>query len=162
MDPSGYSSQNVGCGGGGKKEGPYQRNENESEGVKIYRKMSMEEAVPTIDQEKLQPALPGKNQKNGLDKLTAPESMGGVTNYGVSKGSRVVVEFELKSQYFEYIQKTAVPQRGSKKSPNIRYHYEGLPKKGEHINYGITPSELETFNDNLINVKMLEDTIKKK
>ncbi|WP_220483157.1 RHS repeat-associated core domain-containing protein [Paenibacillus thiaminolyticus] len=167
VDPSGYSSQNVGCGGGGKKEGPYRRNENENEGVKIYRKMSMEEAVPTIDQEKLQPALPGKNPEKwtttSLDKLTAPESMGGFTNYGVNKGTvEVVVEFELKSQYFEYIQKTAVPQRGSKKSPNIRYHYEGLPKKGEHINYGITPSELETFNDNLINVKMLEDTIKKK
>ncbi|MCM3290087.1 hypothetical protein M3661_08090 [Paenibacillus sp. MER 180] len=25
MDPSGYSSQNVGCGGGGKKEGPYKK-----------------------------------------------------------------------------------------------------------------------------------------
>ncbi|WP_259391786.1 RHS repeat-associated core domain-containing protein [Paenibacillus thiaminolyticus] len=31
VDPSGYSSQNVGCGGGGKKEGPYE----ESDSLKI-------------------------------------------------------------------------------------------------------------------------------
>lgn len=73
-----------------------------------------------------------------------------------------MVEFIVSENYFNYIQDTAVPQRGSRKSRNIKYHYEGLPKKGSDTNYGITPTELDKFNhpDNLLSVRLLEDTLK--
>ncbi|MEQ7054712.1 hypothetical protein ABN764_29185, partial [Paenibacillaceae sp. P-4] len=35
VDPSGYSSQNVGCGGGGKKEGPYDKEQAPKYNTKI-------------------------------------------------------------------------------------------------------------------------------
>jgi len=42
VDPSGYSSQNVGCGGGGKKEGPYEGTKNPDHTIRVYREIELE------------------------------------------------------------------------------------------------------------------------
>ncbi|WP_238917996.1 hypothetical protein [Clostridium sp. YIM B02555] len=129
----------------------------------------MEEALVTNEQQKLQPAAFGKDSSKwtttNIEKLTKPEKLGGFTNDTVLPGTtECIVKFELNPEYYEYIQKTAVPQRGSKKSPNIKFHHEGFENKKEGINYGITPQELDKFNDknNLINVEIVEGTTKTK
>ncbi|MCY9528238.1 DUF6531 domain-containing protein [Paenibacillus alvei] len=42
VDPSGYSSQNVGCGGGGKKEGPFENGKNPDHPIRVYRDTDLE------------------------------------------------------------------------------------------------------------------------
>lgn len=36
---------------------------------------------------------------------------------------------------------------------NVEYHYQGLELSGAYKNYGITPEELELFNDNVIKIE---------
>ena len=46
MDPSGYSSQNVGCGGGGKKEGPYEKKHIGTDLVLYDKKFALSQMAP--------------------------------------------------------------------------------------------------------------------
>ncbi|MGR6545083.1 RHS repeat-associated core domain-containing protein [Paenibacillus tundrae] len=159
VDPSGYMCE--------VKGDVYDQKVSGVNGVALYRKMGMEEINSTLNDKTLQTAIHGSDSDKwittSLNKLIASSSQGGFNNYAVAKGTKEgVVEFIVSKDYYKYVQETAVPQRGSRKSRSIKYHYEGLPKKGPDINYGITPTELDKFNhpDNLLSVRLLEDTLK--
>ncbi len=121
---------------------------------KLYRKMSEAEAELTL-KNGLQPA------KKGADptKWTS-ESLNKVRDFDnaivKSDVNEVIIEFELNPEYYNYVKNTAVPQYGSKGNPNIKYHYEGLDVNGIHRNYGITPEQLEYFNENVLNIRIVE------
>ena len=121
---------------------------------KLYRKMSEAEAELTL-KNGLQPA------KKGADttKWTS-ESLSKVREFDnaiVKPGTNeVIIEFELNPEYYNYVKNTAVPQYGSKGNPNIKFHYEGLDINGIYRNYGITPDQLAYFNENVINIRIVE------
>ena len=59
----------------------------------------------------------------------------------------------------DYLQKNSVKQRGSKKNPNNKFHYEGLPKPGPYKNFGILENNIEEFNKNLISTTIINQNL---
>ena len=121
---------------------------------KLYRKMSEAEAELTL-KNGLQPAKKGadttKWTSESLSKVR--EFDNAIVKPGINE---VIIEFELNPEYYNYVKNTAVPQYGSKGNPNIKFHYEGLDINGIYRNYGITPDQLAYFNENVINIRIVE------
>jgi hypothetical protein len=118
--------------------------------------MSMAEAKKTLDPNGggLQPAKRGSDPTKWLTE--SPDKLDNFNNKIVKPGTEeVIVEFEINPEYYKNMQQSAVPQYGSKGNPNVKYHYEGLDPNGPYKNYGITPEQLDLFNQNVTGIKIV-------
>ncbi|GFP78431.1 RHS repeat-associated core domain-containing protein [Clostridium fungisolvens] len=121
---------------------------------KLYRKMSVAEAEATLESG-IQPAIRGADPTKWTSESL--EKVKEFDNKIVKPGTEeVIVEFEMNPEYYKNMQETAVPQRGSKGNPNVKYHYEGLEINGPYKNYGITPEQIDIFNKNILNIKIIQ------
>lgn len=62
----------------------------------------------------------------------------------------------MNPEYYQRMKESAVPQLGSKGNPNVKYHYEGLEPNGPYRNYGITAEQRGIFNENILNMKIVD------
>nr|WP_241395742.1 RHS repeat-associated core domain-containing protein [Clostridium beijerinckii] len=161
-DPSGYSSLS--------KENPFALENELPEGgaagdnignmingagnPTLYRKMSTAEAEKTLENG-LQPARrgaePTKWTSESLEKVKEFDNL-----IVKPETKEVIVEFEMNPEYYKNMQESAVPQFGSKGNPNVKYHYEGLEVDGPYKNYGITPEQIDLFNSNILNKRIIK------
>ncbi|MBK1812666.1 hypothetical protein JHL18_18765 [Clostridium sp. YIM B02505] len=121
---------------------------------KLYRKMSIAEAEKTLENG-LQPARRGADPTKWTSESL--EKVREFDNKIVQPGTEeVIVEFEMNPEYYKNMQESAVPQHGSKGNPNVKYHYEGLEVDGPYKNYGITPEQIDLFNSNILNKRIVK------
>jgi hypothetical protein len=122
--------------------------------ISIYRKMSFEEAKATLKTQKLQPKIEGTNQDK--DKYLS-ESLENVFSFtGKNNAQEAIIEFVLDKTKYDKLMSNAVKQKGSKKSPEVKYHYENMTDKTLR-NIGVTPTKLEEFNETVKNIRQLSD-----
>jgi hypothetical protein len=124
--------------------------------IKLYRKMSTEEAETTLREMKLQPKLPGQNGQLSEKYLSESEKkVQEFQNSGVAKtGTKeVVLEFTLDKKGYDDLMQSSVKQYGSKGIDAIKYHFEGLNPSGNLRNIGVPSSQLEKFNSVIIDIK---------
>ncbi|MCT8976983.1 hypothetical protein N4T77_10245, partial [Clostridium sp. CX1] len=121
---------------------------------RLYRKMSLDESGKTLKQMKLQPAIKGKEPTKWLSESL--DKVRNFTNKSAISTEERIIEFEMNPNYYRNIQQTAIPQQGSRGMPQVKYHYEGLPEGGQLRNYGITPQQIELFNESIINVRIVK------
>jgi RHS repeat-associated protein len=146
--PSGLSPSHMAIEGSGSSEAV------SGEVISIYRKMSFEEAKTTLKTQKLQPKIEGTSQDK--DKYLS-ESLENVFSFaGKNNAQEAIIEFVLDRSKYDKLMSTAVKQKGSKKSPEIKYHYENMKDKSLR-NIGVTPDKLEKFNDTVKNIRQLSD-----
>ena len=116
--------------------------------------MSIAEAEKTLENG-LQPARRGADPTKWTSESL--EKVGEFDNKIVKPGTKeVIVEFEMNPEYYNNMQKSAVSQYGSKGNPNVKYHYEGLEVDGPYKNYGITPEQIDLFNSNILNKRIVK------
>lgn len=113
--------------------------------------MSEAKYIKTINEAKLQGQIPGKDSSKWLSE--SYEKVSEFNNLAVSPGTKeYIVEFRMSDEYMKYLQDTAIPQKGSKGLDNVKFHYEGLEIGGQYKNYGITESQRNHFNENIIEI----------
>ncbi|HEX9060712.1 MAG TPA: hypothetical protein VF941_11075 [Clostridia bacterium] len=123
---------------------------------RFYRQMSMDEANLTLENG-LQPKKPGSNPEKWITEKPGRK----FSNDSVPKGTEeCIVEFEVTPEYYDYVNSTAIPQQGSSGKTNIKFNQEQLARGGNMYNYGITPKELNTFNRNIVHIKIIDKWIK--
>ena len=123
----------------------------------IYRQMCEDEATATINQTRLQYAIEGAEPTKWITQ--SKEKAFQFKNILNENVKTVVVDFEITQKYMDYLQKNSVKQRGSKKNPNNKFHYEGLPKPGPYKNFGILENNIEEFNKNLISTTIINQNL---
>ena len=123
-------------------------NDND-DGNFLYRKMSEEEYNVTISSGKLQGQVRGSDNSKWVSE--SYDKVSEFHNDVVKDGTpEYIVGFKMTDDYMKYLEETAIPQAGSHGSSNVKYHYEGLELNGPLKNYGITPGELDFFNQNIV------------
>ena len=113
--------------------------------------MSRAEYEKTIATGKLQGQVPGTDSTKWLSQ--SYDKVVSFQNTAVQPGTEeVIVEFQMKEEYMDYLINNSIPQANSKGLPFVKYHYEGLNPNGSIRNYGITSDELSFFNQNIVSI----------
>ena len=124
----------------------------------IFRKMSSEEAIATLNSQNLQPKINGSNGKKYLSDLL--QKVQDFQNRKVPKGTEEwILDFKVKQPEFDKFTCRAIPQDLVGKTPNgrnmLESHFEGIPNGTPGTNYGIPPSLLQQFNNLILNIRVL-------
>ena len=159
-DPSGYSKTpevyNTGCPGATTNGDAGQEEGRGLDTAHLYRQMSEIEALATKAKKQLQHAIYGAEPTKWLTQ--SKEKAFQFSNALNEDVNVVVVDFEIKQEYMDFLNENSVKQRGSKKNPNNKFHYEGLPKPGPYKNFGILDENIEEFNKNVIRVTIIDNS----
>ena len=138
-------------GGGTNKTIAFNADSKSGSPTSLYRKMSRAEYEKTIATGKLQGQVPGTDSTKWLSQ--SYDKVVSFQNTAVQPGTEeVIVEFQMKEEYMDYLINNSIPQANSKGLPFVKYHYEGLNPNGSIRNYGITSDELSFFNQNIVSI----------
>ncbi len=112
----------------------------------LFRRMSMDEAIKSLNFQELQPAIKGAESFRWMS--TSLEKSMNFINNGYELGKNPTLAFVVDDKTFSSLNSNAIPQKDSAGKLNIKYHYEPIYKgktlpEGD-VNYGIYGKNSQT------------------